>query len=166
MVWAAGVKVAGSSPTGGILAKMCECVCNAFTHSLARNFPSVGIEHGPISLQTGRLPRSQTSQLGPGSSPDYFVNYVMVWAAWVKVVGSSPAGGILSKMCECECNAFTHSMAHKFPSSALEHGSAPLKSGRLPISKTSQLGHPRLPPYRPGNRGTRISYYSCPLSGA
>ena len=55
MVWAAGVKVVGSSPTGGILAKMCACECNAFTHTISRNFPSVGRE--PETL----TPAAQTS---------------------------------------------------------------------------------------------------------
>ena len=51
-------------PTGGILAQMCGCAFGAFTHSIARNFPSVGLEHGSISPHPGRLPRSETSQLG------------------------------------------------------------------------------------------------------
>ena len=72
MVWATGAKVVGSSPTGGILAQMCECACNASTHSLARNFPYVGLEPGPIALQSGNLPSSKTSQLGPRVLPGAF----------------------------------------------------------------------------------------------
>ena len=49
MARATGVKVVGSTPTGGILAKMCERARNAFTHSQLRNFPSAGVEHGSIS---------------------------------------------------------------------------------------------------------------------
>ena len=67
---AAWVNVVGSSPTGGILSQICECACNAFTHSLARNFPPVGIEPGPISLQEGRLHSSETSQLGHPRIPN------------------------------------------------------------------------------------------------
>ena len=69
----------------------------------------------------------------------------MVCAAWVKVAGSSPKVGILAQMCECARNAFTHSIAHSFPSEGLEHGSLGLQSGRLPNSQTSQSGHPRFP---------------------
>ena len=88
----------------------------------------------------------------------------MAWVAGVEVVGSIPACGILAQMCECARNAFTHSLARNFLSVGLEHGSIFLQPGRLPISKTSQLGQHRLRPYRPENRGTRISIYRRPLS--
>ena len=97
--------------------------------------------------------------------PGHFVGCVMVWAAGVKVAGSVPTGGILAKMCECACTAVTHSLAQNLPSVGLEPGSIALQSGRLPFWKTSQLGHPRLPPYHPGNNGPCIIKYSCPLSG-
>ena len=66
-VWAASAKVSGSIPKGGILSHM--CACNAFTHSIARNLPSSGLEPGPISLQSGLLPISKYWQLGPPGLP-------------------------------------------------------------------------------------------------
>ena len=59
MVWAAGVKVAGRAPQVAFLSQMCECACNAFAHSLARNLPLVGLEPGPMALKSGPLPISK-----------------------------------------------------------------------------------------------------------
>ena len=52
--------------------------------------------------------------------PDRFVTWVRVWAASAKVAGSTPTGGILSHMCVCSCNTFTHSLSHNSPSAGLE----------------------------------------------
>ena len=58
-VWAAGVEVAGSSPTCGILSQMCECVISFYTFTHSRNcakMPDVGIE--PATL--GPTPQTAT----------------------------------------------------------------------------------------------------------
>ena len=57
------MEVEGSSPTGGILSQMCVISLHVIhcAHS-SHNLPSVGIEPGPMALQSGHLTRKQTSQ--------------------------------------------------------------------------------------------------------
>ena len=68
-VYATSAMVTGVIPTCGILSKMSECARTEFTHSLARNLPSVG------GSNLGRLPYSQGAYPSrkPGSSRRYRV---------------------------------------------------------------------------------------------
>ena len=43
MVWAGGVNVAGSRPTGGILAQLCECVIVYMKLHIAHKIPPAGV---------------------------------------------------------------------------------------------------------------------------
>ena len=72
MVWAALVQVSGSIPEGGILPKMCACACNAFAHSLARNFHLRGSSLGRSPYSRDAYPARKTVSWGRRAFPVLF----------------------------------------------------------------------------------------------
>ena len=97
----------------------------------------------------------KANQLGP---PGHFVSCVMVWAAGAKVVGSRPTGGILAQMCECACNASTHSIVRNLPPFGARTWVARPAVRNLTQLEIQSVGTSATPPKSPG--GSRDIYIS------